>query len=715
MTKVYICEKKNQAENLANVLGKPLLRSGFFEVGEDYVVFLAGHILGLFMPADYDIKYKKYALSNLPIIPSIWSKKLLPGDRYKNMLKTVDVLLKKADLIINVGDPDREGHLLIQEVLEYLQCKKPVQRLLINALDTKSIKSALEVMSDNYSVKNQSIYAAALARQRADWLIGMNASQKYSLALNKTMRVGRVKAPVIAMVIRRNESIDNFKAIKYYPINGVFRPTAALPFSATWQPAPDQSGLDEEGRLIDITIAREIEQKITRKTGKISKIEKTEEKEPAPLPHSLSTLQSLAGRKFKLKPDMVLDICQKLYEAKLTTYPRSGSNYLPVSQFEDATTIINNLKVAGDTEILSYAQNADFSIKSRAFNDKKIEAHHAIIPTTVRVDLTKLSENERKIYGLIAKYYLMQFYPEFKFEKTVVLIDIVEEQFKATGRVILQNGWKLLVKEDIANSEEADEQNNEKILPSDLVENQELTATKIMIAEKETKPLPRFTASTLAEAMQKAHKYTKDPGLSKTLQNIKGIGTEATRAHFVPQLIKAGMLYEKKEGKGEYLFASEEAKEMIKFLPETLTYPDETALMEQQLDQIASGELNLKEYMDKTEQYIRDLVNLPDPECKNTYKSQSKVDGPECPICKKGSLILFNGKNGKFWSCSAYKQGCKARFTNIRNKPAIHKCPKCNNGYLVQRTSKTGKFWGCNNYPECKATFKDEKSKPIFK
>lgn len=722
MKQLYICEKKSLAEALAHELGSPLLKSGYYEVNDSYVAFLAGHILMLCMPADYDEKYKKYSAENLPIIPADWRKKILPGDRYKNILNTIKGLINQVEEIVNVGDPDREGHLLVQEVLDYLKCKKPAKRLLINAMDSKSIKSALAAMEDNYNTKYQNMYKAALARQRLDWMIGMNASPKYSLALQKTLRIGRVKAPTTALVIRRNEMIDNFKSCKYYIISGVFRPNAELPFSASWQPAENQQGLDSEGRLIDVTLARSIEQKVTRKNGFIKKIQKTLESESAPLPYSLSSLQSIAGKKYKINPKETLDTCQKLYEKKLTTYPRSDCNFLPTSQFSDASVIINNLQLTGSKKLLDLAKEANASLKSKAFNDKKIESHHAIIPTVVRVDLDALSEQESIIYSLIAENYLLQFYPEYKYEKTLLLIDVENETFKAIGHVPVENGWKAHVKNTAANTSQTEDQADEdiKTLPPGLCENQEVTATKVLIVAKNTKPLQRFTQTTLLDAMKQSYKYTKDHELElgKTLKDIKGIGTEATRATLISQLLSSEMLIEKAEGKNLYLYASDAAKEMIKFLPDNLTYPDETALMELELEKIVAGTLKLDDYMRKTEEYVKNLVLLPNPEPGPGISEKcgvaGKTDGQECPVCKIGKLVLHTTKNGKFWGCSRYQNGCKASFSNVRNKPVIVLCPTCKIGYLQQRNGKNGKFWACNNYPNCKATFNDEKSKPVF-
>ena len=708
---LFICEKPSLAAAVAENLGKPVRKDGYFEVGEDCVAWLRGHIMALKMPEEYNADWKQYKYESLPIVPDNFEKVVKQSSNYPAIFKTIDSLLKKADVVVNVGDPDREGQLLVDEVLDYCGNKKPTKRLLVNAMDDTTIKRALASMEDNNSDKNRNMYKAALAREYTDWLIGINASRKYTLDAKSTVKVGRVKVPMLALVARRNEIIDNFVSIKYYGVKAFCRSETSMPFQVIWEPKEDLVGLDDEGRLIDIIPARECMQKVNNKVGKIVSIEKKKGTNAAPLPYSLSTLQRAAGPAFGFSPAKTLELAQALYEKKLTTYPRSDSNYLPDSQYQDAKSILANLKLTGSKELLEWVNGANEEIRSGAFNTKKVDAHHAIIPTLERVDLSKLSDDEQKLYVMIAKRYILQFYPVHEFEQTVVVTECEGEKFVGKGKVVLVEGWKSVAKADTEDKEDEDKQMPE------LREGEAVTFLTPSIDEKNTTPPARFTQDTLIGALTNAHKYVNDASLREVVKDIKGIGTEATRSSILEDLIKSGMLLEVANKKKKELFVSETVKELLACLPDELTYPDMTALMEVKLDKVAKGELTLESYLDEQKEYVSKLVKL-----ESKFTPVQKVDAnnrPSCPICGTGKLFQHEGKFGKFWNCSNFKNGCKATFDDDKGKPAIYECPVCKKGILVRRKSTKNEkefYWGCNQYQNgCKAIFSDVKNKPLIK
>ena len=523
--RLYIAEKPSMGREIAAVLPGPVRKgNGFIETGAGTVTWLFGHVLRQAEPQEYDAKYKVWRAEDLPIIPEHW--KLMVSESSAKQFAVVKQLISQADEIVHAGDPDREGQLLVDEVLEYVGCNKPVQRILLNALDEKSIREAIDQLKPNAQFFN--LRQSALGRARADWLIGMNLSRAYTMAAQRSghrklvLPIGRVKTPTLALVVRREREIENFKPVDYFNIKAVFQ-HANGQFQAQWKPNEMQQGLDSEGRLVDKQIA-EAKLKLFGQeplTGIISGYSKAKKQEAQRLPFSLSTLQVLAGRRFGYEPQQVLDTAQALYERKLTTYPRSDCEYLPTNQFKDSQSILTNLQGCGDDTLANWAKGADSKIKSRAWNDKKISAHHAIIPTRVKADLSKMNAVERNIYFLIAQAYMAQFYPVHTYYQTKVEVDYKEELFTASGRTEIDLGWKALYtskKNNEADNEEGqDKEDNgqeENNLPP-MKKNDNVDYVSGELAKSVTRPPVRFTQATLIAAMKDIHKFVQDPEAKK--------------------------------------------------------------------------------------------------------------------------------------------------------------------------------------------------------
>ena len=503
-----------------------------------------GHILRQAEPGEYDAKYEKWRMEDLPIIPDAW--KLLVADSCQKQFAVVKKLIDEAAEIVHAGDPDREGQLLIDEVLDFIDNKKPVSRILLNALDEQSIKKAIANLRDNNDFYN--LKQSALARARADWLIGMNFSRAFTLAARRaghraTFPVGRVKTPTLALVVRREREIESFKLADYFTVKAEFEHINGV-FAAYWKPNEGQAGLDSEGRLADKTVAQELLEKLNNAAAPADIIycETTEKKEQQRLPLSLSALQVMAGRKFGYDPQLVLDTAQKLYEKKLTTYPRSDCDFLPESQHPDAAVILGNLGSYGSDELAAWAAKADPGTLSRAWNDKKITAHHAIIPTVEKCNWKTLNEAEKNIYFLVAQAYIAQFYPVHVYSQTKVAVLYAEENFTASGRIVREPGWKELY------GAEADEKKDEDegMLPA-MEKGDNAKYLQSSAEKKSTKPPGRFTAATLLAAMKEIHKYVKNPELKKQLKDVSGIGTEATRATIIKELISARLYARRKK------------------------------------------------------------------------------------------------------------------------------------------------------------------------
>lgn len=692
--RLYIAEKPSMGREIAAVLPGPVRKgNGFIETGAGTVTWLFGHVLRQAEPQEYDAKYKVWRVEDLPIIPEHW--KLMVSESSAKQFAVVKQLITQADEIVHAGDPDREGQLLVDEVLEYVGCNKPVQRILLNALDEKSIREAIDQLKPNAQFFN--LRQSALGRARADWLIGMNLSRAYTMAAQRSghrklvLPIGRVKTPTLALVVRREREIENFKPVDYFNIKAVFQ-HANGQFQAQWKPNEMQQGLDSEGRLVDKQIA-EAKLKFFGQeplTGMISGYSKAKKQEAQRLPFSLSTLQVLAGRRFGYEPQQVLDTAQALYERKLTTYPRSDCEYLPTNQFKDSQSILTNLQSCGDDTLANWAKGADGKIKSRAWNDKKISAHHAIIPTRVKADLSKMNAVERNIYFLIAQAYMAQFYPVHTYYQTKVEVDYKEELFTASGRTEIDLGWKALYtskKNNEADNEEGqDKEDNgqeENNLPP-MKKNDNVDYVSGELAKSVTRPPVRFTQATLIAAMKDIHKFVQDPEAKKQLKAVYGIGTEATRATILDELIHKRKLI-KEMGKKKQLQPTEAGYLLVDAVPEELSYPDFTAIWEDQLHSMAEGDGSL-------EAFLQTQVDFTTKMCRKAEGTSLVVeDAVKCPRCGLGILQKRHGKNGDFWGCSNYPR-CRMTCNDKEGQPNLEEARQRANGFTNNGSGQGSRY-----------------------
>ncbi len=761
--RLFIAEKPSMAREISKCLpvNKNIQkRNGYFIQGDDVVTWVVGHVLHQAEPGDYDDKYIRWRPQDLPIVPTEW--KLLITDSSRQQFETVKELIGKADIIVNAGDPDREGQLLVDEVLYFVGNTKPVQRILLNALDEKSVKSALGDLRDNQDFHN--LYQSALARARADWLIGMNLSRAYTLSErykgNKvTLPIGRVKTPTLALVVRRERELADFKPVDYFTVKILYTHENGT-FWATWQPKDEQKGLDPDGRLINKDVAESLVQRLSASpSGIVKSVTKSKKKDPQRLPLSLSSLQVLAGKAYSYDPQTVLDTAQKLYEKKLTTYPRSDCEYLPPNQYGDRMAILSNLVQSGNEKLSQWAQNADRNIKSRAWNEKKITAHHAIIPTTVACNVNSLTQAERNIYFLISQAYIAQFYGEHVYEQTRIVVGQCEEEFVANGRVVIEEGWKSLYKRQKsktnADGDEpdlTDERGAESGPKKHAIEeadhlpavkkNDDVEYTDSSVEAKQTKPPSRFTPSTLLQAMKEIHKFVKNEELKKQLKAVSGIGTEATRANIIDELISRGFM--KTSGKKQVLSPTDTGYLLVDALPDELLYPDETAVWEERLALMSEGEDTLESFLKDQIQFLQHLIDKLGfdkqvnrdqmmPNVVRTISNQNSKrpmdanqvnlkDLPECPSCKKGRLQQRNGKFGAFLGCTNYPScrytqpvgGGQNEDSNLEvpEESKQYVCPRCKKGYFVKQQMSGRTTWVCSNRSVCKTQCMDVEGVP---
>jgi DNA topoisomerase-3 len=541
--RLFIAEKPSVAKAIAGELGETLKGDGFIQCGSDKVTWCFGHMLEQASPDEYtpdDVPRgqsgrKVWRVDELPIIPTTWILK--PKDDAKKQLAVIGKLIREAEEIINAGDPDREGQLLVDEVLEHFNNNNPVRRFWVSAQDSVSVRRGLAALKDN------SVFAswadAAKARQRADWLIGMNLSRAYTLRAQRggsraLLTVGRVQTPTLALVVGRDREIEGFKPVPYHTIRAEIQHAGGA-FTAAWRASEDQVGLDPEGRLIDTNIANAIVEKVKGKTGTIAEYKQEAKKQSQPLAFALSDITLLASNKFGYSAEDVLNACQSLYEThKLTSYPRTDCAYLPESQLADAPRVLEAVKLVSP-ELSGIVDGADPRIKSKTWDDSKITAHHGIIPTMHKGSKAGLSDKERNIYELIVRAYLAQFYPLHEYMQTTVGAEIEGETFTASGKVVTRNGWRDVYQEADDDSDKDQEEGSGQRLPA-MKQGDGVTCIQATRKDAKTKPPARFTEGTLTRAMENIHKFVSDPQHKKMLRDGDGIGTSATRASIISEL-----------------------------------------------------------------------------------------------------------------------------------------------------------------------------------
>ena len=597
--KLYIAEKPSLGRAIAAALPKPQKNNqGYITLANgDVVSWCIGHILEQANPENYDPAFKKWQMAHLPIIPEQWQLK--PKAQTRAQLTVLRKLVKQADEIVHAGDPDREGQLLVDEVIEFLKVpakkKQNIQRLLISDLNLSAVQRSLKNMQSNQLFMPLSI--SALARSRADWLYGINLTRAYTLqgqkaGFNSVLSVGRVQTPILGLVVRRQQEIDNFVAKDFYEVHAHLLTNKQEAFIAKWQPSEAcQPHMDEEGRVLNRALAENVVGRIENKTAEVSKVDEQQKKQAAPLPYNLSSLQIDAAKIYALNAKLVLDVCQALYEKhKLITYPRSDCRYLPKEHHAQAKGIIAMLASA-DENYGKFAQGANSTLKSKAWNSAKVTAHHAIIPTEKSANNLNLNPFEKKIYFLIVRQYLAQFYPVYQFNQCRVEILIAGGKFLANAKTPIAQGWKVLfqrakTKQADANTENLAQDNDDKLsnqlLPK-LVAGEKIHCTHGELISRMTQAPKPFTDASLLSAMTGIARFVSDNEIKKLLRDTDGLGTEATRAGIIDLLFKRGYL----ERKAKNIHATLVGTSLINALPIAATMPDMTAHWEATLTNIS--------------------------------------------------------------------------------------------------------------------------------
>jgi DNA topoisomerase-3 len=607
--KLYIAEKPSLGRAIAEVLTKPHRKmDGYITTGNgDCVSWCIGHLLEQAEPKAYDPAYQQWRQEHLPIIPDKWILQAKP--KTSKQLSVLKKLIKDADEIIHAGDPDREGQLLVDQVIEHLRGKKKplVKRCLINDLNPNAVTQALSKLRDNKEF--QPLSSSALARSRADWLYGINMTRAYTLQGRKVgfdglLSVGRVQTPLLGLVVRRDEEINNFKVKPFFEVEASIQKTQTDEsdrFVAVWQPSEAcEPYMDTDGHVLVKGLGKNVVERITNKNALVTNISRKVKKLAPPLPFNLSSLQIEAATRHSLSAQAVLDHCQSLYERhKLITYPRSDNRYLPKEHFVEAPSVLKAIAI-NINSIRSLIDVADTSIKGKVWDDDKVAAHHAIIPTRKTADISRLNAGEAKVYELIARQYLCQFFIKHEYQEVQVNLEIEGGTFVAKNRQTKVEGWKQVFLSD----KQSKKKQKKNDVPAALKKGASLYCYDANLLEKETSPPKHFTDASLLSAMTGIARFVKNADIRKILKETDGLGTEATRAGIIELLFRRQFF----ERKGKQILSTPTGRALIKSLPDSATLPDMTAHWESILEAVANRKAKYDSFMDPLVTSLNDLI-----------------------------------------------------------------------------------------------------------
>ncbi|AZR22937.1 MULTISPECIES: DNA topoisomerase III [Xanthomonas] len=644
--RLFLCEKPSQGKDIGRILGATQRGEGCLNGSGVTVTWCIGHLVEAAAPEAYDEQLKRWSIEQLPIIPQRWQVEVKP--KTATQFKVVKALLAKATQLVIATDADREGELIAREIIDLCGYRGPIERLWLSALNDASIRAALGKLRP--SAETLPMYYSALARSRADWLVGMNLSRLFTVlgrqaGYDGVLSVGRVQTPTLKLVVDRDREIAAFVSVPYWAID-VYLTTSGQAFTAQWV-SPDTC-TDDSSRCLQQPVAQQAAQQI-RATGsaQVVSVETERVREGPPLPFDLGTLQELCSKQLGLDVQETLDIAQALYEThKATTYPRSDSGYLPESMFAEVPIVLDSL-LKTDFSLRPIIDQLDRTQRSRAWNDAKVSAHHGIIPTLEPANLSAMSEKELAVYKLIRAHYLAQFLPHHEFDRTVANLSCGQQTLTATGKQVVVKGWRLVLAEPQP-EEDSDTAARSQVLPA-LREGVSCQVADVDLKALKTQPSRPYTQGELVKSMKGVAKLVSDPRLKQKLKDTVGIGTEATRANIISGLIARGYLMKK----GRAIRASDAAFTLIDAVPAAIADPGTSAVWEQALDMIEAGQLTLDVFIGKQAAWISQLITQ--------YASASlsiKVPhGPVCPQCGAPTRQR-SGKSGPFWSCSRYPD-CK--------------------------------------------------------
>ena len=641
--RVFLCEKPSQGKDIARVLGAGQRGNGCYSGAGVVVTWCIGHLVEAVPPEGYGEQYKRWAIEQLPILPERW--RVEPKAATAAQFKVVQQLVAKASELVIATDADREGEMIAREIIDLCGYRGPIQRLWLSALNDASIRKALGALKP--SAETLPLYFSALARSRADWLIGMNLSRLFTLlgrqaGYTGVLSVGRVQTPTLKLVVDRDREIARFVSVPYWTVD-VLLVHAGQSFTASWM--PPEGSTDAADRCLQQTVAQQAADRLRAvRDAQVVSVDTERMREAPPLPFDLGTLQEVCSRQIGLEVQETLDIAQALYEThKATTYPRSDSGYLPESMLAEVPAVLDAL-LATDPSLRPLIGQLDRNQRSRAWNDGKVTAHHGIIPTLEPANLSAMNAKELAVYRLIRAHYLAQFLPHHEFDRTVAQLACGGQPLVAVGKQIAVIGWRQVLATPEPDAADGVEAQRSQVLPP-LASGLRCGVEQVELKALKTLPPKPYTQGELVKAMKGVAKLVDDPRLKQKLKETTGIGTEATRASTITGLLDRGYLLRK----GRTIRASAAAFTLIDAVPAAIADPGMTAIWEQALDMIEAGQMTLDTFIAKQSAWVAQLVQ----EHRGTTLSIALPPSPPCPQCGT-QMHQRAGRNGAFWSCSRY-------------------------------------------------------------
>lgn len=655
MKTLVIAEKPSVGRDIARVLKCEKKNNSYIEGTQYIVTWGMGHLVTLQNPEGYDKKYKEWKMEDIPIMPKRMEIEVIrqTGRQYqavKNLIHRNDV----KDLVI-ATDAGREGELVARWILKKAGNKKPCRRLWISSVTDKAIRQGFSHLRDAREYDN--LYHAAVSRAEADWLVGINATRALTCKYNAQLSCGRVQTPTLAMIAAREEEIRKFVPETYY---GLQAKAAGVTF--IWKDKKSGSFRSFQKEKME-----KILEQVKKEPFVIEKVTRKEKKSFPPQLYDLTELQRDANKRFGFSAKETLNIMQRLYENhKVLTYPRTDSRYLTEDVVGTIPERLEACAVVPYRKLAAQIRGQKLEAKKLSFvNNSKVSDHHAIIPTEQFVDLTRMSNEERKIYDLVVRRFLSVLYPPCIFEETTLVIRCGEEEFTAKGNVILQAGFREVY--EMREEEEEGGELKSQTLPR-LEEGQRLSGVQFNLRERKTTPPPYFTEATLLSAMENPVKYMEsgDREMAKTLGETGGLGTVATRADIIDKLFHSFLL----EKKGNEIHTTSKARQLLKLVPSDLKKPELTAQWEMKLSKIARGELDDRKFMGDIRQYTVELIN--EIRAEEGAFRHDNLTNKKCPRCGK-RLLAVNGKNSKLLVCQDRECGYRETISRVTNA----RCPVC--------------------------------------
>ena len=640
---VCVAEKPSVGAYIANVLGAKQRKDGYFEGNGYQVTWTFGHLCALLDPQEYSDQWKAWSLSSLPMIPARFSIKVSGDEGVHKQFNVIKNLIAEADEVINCGDAGQEGELIQRWVYQQAGCKCPVKRLWVNSLTEEAIRDGFQQLKDQSEY--QHLYEAGLMRAIGDWLLGMNATRAYTIRYaqgtgrnRQVLSVGRVQTPTLALVVKRQAEIENFKPRTYWELKTTYRDTL---FNAQIPVEEDEYAITsaEQGQaLVD---------SIKDLPFVINSVEKKKGLEFAPTLYDLTSLQVDCNKKYSYSAEQTLQLIQALYEKRVTTYPRVDTTYLSDDIYPKVPGILAGIKdfYPQVTPLLG----AKLPKSKKVFDNKKVTDHHAIIPTGQRPD--NLTADEKKVYELVALHFIAVFYPECEVSNTTVLAKAGDIDFKVTGREVIQPGWRVVFDNDRSQSE-LNGENGENSANDEASQNDEAAkslpafvkgesgAHIPQLKEKTTTPPKYYTEATLLRAMETAGKTVENDELREAMKE-NGIGRPSTRAAIIEKLYQRKYIV--KQGKS--LRATEIGINLIHLIISPLLKSAElTGLWEKKLREIERGEYTAQQFLDELKNMTSDVIR----------DVKTNKAGMLCPVCRQGLIIRGNTRYG----CSRWREGC---------------------------------------------------------